>query len=153
MNLSVIAALGLSLATAWPYFDPLFAGVIALVLLRGAYGIVHESFDILMDRELPHEDRERIIAIVGAHPSVVSVHDLRTRSTGERVFIEFHIELDGDMTLNRAHDITEDIERLIYEAFPKAEVLMHQEPAGIEDHRLDNQIGDAEKPGDKTVVG
>lgn len=145
MNLSVLAALGLTYYSGWPYFDPLFATAIAFALLWGAYSIVRESFDILMDKELPAEDREKIMAIVRAHPAAVSVHDLRTRSTGERVFIEFHVELDGAMTLNRAHDITEDIERLLYAAFPKSEVLMHQEPAGIEDHRLDDSIEQQEK--------
>ncbi len=68
------------------------------------------------------------------------MHDLRTRSSGERIFIEFHVELDGGMSLKRAHDVTEEIEKMLYDAFPKSEVLMHQEPAGIEDFRIDDNI-------------
>jgi ferrous-iron efflux pump FieF len=44
------------------------------------------------------------------------------------------------MTLAAAHDVTEELEKLIYDAFPKAEVIIHQEPAGIDDHRLDDRV-------------
>lgn len=140
MNLGVFAALSLSYFSPWPYFDPLFASVIAVSLLWGAKSISMESFDILMDKELTNTEREKILEIVREHADVRAVHDLRTRNTGERVFIEFHLELDGSMTLDKAHDVTEDIEKVLYEAFPKSEVLIHQEPAGIDDHRLDDKI-------------
>lgn len=139
-NTAVIFALLLAKYTAWPYFDPLFAVLIAGVLLRGAWSILLSSSDILMDKELPEEDRARIEAIATSHPYVVSIHDLRTRSTGDRLFIEFHVELDGAMSLTRAHDITEELEKKLYAAFPKSEILMHQEPAGLDDHRIDHQI-------------
>ena len=140
MNLSVFVALALSYYSPWPYYDPAFATAIALVLLYGSYAITKESFDILMDKEIPTADREKILGLVTAHRDVVAVHDLRTRNTGERIFIEFHMEVDGGLTLNRAHAITEEVEKTLYEAFPKSEVLIHQEPAGIDDHRLDNII-------------
>ncbi|MBI1214792.1 MAG: cation diffusion facilitator family transporter [Alphaproteobacteria bacterium] len=140
MNLGVFLCLSLSLYMPWPYFDPIFAVVIALALLNGAREITKESFDILMDKELPQADREKIMALINEHKDVAAVHDLRTRSTGERIFIEFHLEMDGDMSLMQAHDITEDIEHALFEAYPTSEVLIHQEPAGIEDHRLDDKI-------------
>ena len=140
LNISVIAALALSGLTTWPYFDPLFGIVIAVALFRGAKNIFCDSFDILMDKELPEEDRTRITALVTSHPAAQAVHDLRTRSTGERIFIEFHLELDGEMSLHKAHDVTEEIEKILFDAYPKSEVLIHQEPAGIADHRIDNVI-------------
>lgn len=138
MNLGVFGALVLSYYSKWPYFDPLFASLIALSLIWGAYSVTRESFDILMDKEISNEDRDKIMQLVKAHSKVVAVHDLRTRSTGERIFIEFHMEVDGDLTLKRAHAITEEIEEILYEAFPQSEVLIHQEPAGRDHHRLDN---------------
>ena len=143
MNLGVFAALALGKYSGWPYYDPLFAGATSLVLLWGAKSISLESFHILMDREIPQADREKIIALASAHPGVMAVHDLRTRSTGHRVFIEFHMEMDGDLPLARAHDITEDVEKTLYDAFPTAEVIIHQEPAGIDDHRIDNAVANA----------
>lgn len=150
MNLSVFGALALSYYSSWAYFDPLFASIIALSLLYGAKQVSAEAFDILMDKEISTTDREKIITLVTAHPAVEAVHDLRTRNTGERIFIEFHMELDGNLTLNRAHDITEEIEKVIYDSFPKSEVLIHQEPAGIDDHRLDHKIIQIKNPNQST---
>lgn len=140
MNIAVFAALALGMISPWPYFDPIFATAIALGILYGAFGIGKSSVDILMDREIAEEDRQKILSLVRAVEEVHCVHDLRTRSTGDRIFIEFHLELDGEMTLIRAHDVTEKVEEILYAAFPKSEVLIHQEPAGIDDHRLDNVI-------------
>jgi ferrous-iron efflux pump FieF len=140
MNLGVLAALLLSYYSPWPYFDPLFAAAISVSLLYNARGIAVESFGILMDRELSDEDRAKIETLVKAHPQVRAMHDLRTRYSGQQVFIEFHLELDGDLSLKKAHDVTEELELTLYKHFPKAEVLIHEEPAGIDDHRLDAAI-------------
>lgn len=141
MNVSVIASLALSSMTGWPYFDPLFAAAISLAMLNNARMIGMESVGILMDKELSAADRMKIEEIVKSHKDTRAIHDLRTRDSGQRVFIEFHLEVDGNLKLSRAHGITEEIELMIYKAFPKAEVLIHQEPAGIDDHRLDDNIG------------
>lgn len=140
MNLGVIAALLISTATGMASIDALFAGAIALNLLYGVWGIVRKSVDILMDRELSVKQRDDIMALITRHPAAVSVHDLRTRSTGERIFIEFHLEMDGNLTLHQAHDVTEEIEKMIFDAYPASEVIIHQEPAGLDDHRLDQQV-------------
>lgn len=139
-NIAVIAALLLTSFSPWPYFDPLFAATISLVLLYGAKRICMDSIAILMDAELTDEERQKIMEIVTAHAKVQSVHDLRTRHSGDKIFIEFHMEVDGGLTLTQAHDITEEIEMLLYKEFPKSEVLIHPEPAGLDDHRLDHRI-------------
>ncbi|MDD9899854.1 MAG: cation diffusion facilitator family transporter [Alphaproteobacteria bacterium] len=143
MNLGVIATITASMYTPWPYLDPLFAGAVALYLLYGARDIGRDSVDILLDRELPDADREKILALASSHPAARAVHDLRTRTTGDRMFIEFHLEMDADMSLSAAHDVTEEIEKILYDSFPKSEVIIHQEPYGIDDHRLDDQIAKA----------
>ncbi len=143
MNFSVLVSLGLTYFTNWPYFDALFALMIACNLLWGARGISIDSFNILMDKELPDEERQKILDLVNQHPACRAVHDLRTRSTGERIFIEFHLEMDGNLTLDAAHDVTEEMEKMIYAAFPISEVIIHQEPAGLDDHRLDERVSRA----------
>ncbi len=140
MNIGVLSALGLGYYSHWPYFDPLFAGLISFVLIYGAWKISRESYAILMDQELPDADRAKIEQLVKAHPQTRAIHDLRTRTSGQRIFIEFHLEMDGDLTLTKAHDVTEELEAVIYKQFPKAEVLIHQEPAGLVDYRIDNEI-------------
>lgn len=140
MNAAVIAALGLTYLTQWSYFDPLFALIIAGRLLWGTYKVAVDSFDILLDKELPDDDRAIILELAAFHEAVQGVHDLRTRSTGERLMISFHIELDPEMTITAVHDVMDEIEEALFEAFPKAEVFIHPEPAGLDDHRIDNVI-------------
>lgn len=88
-----------------------------------------------MDRELPDRDRARIRDIALRHPEIRAVHDLRTRSSGLEVFIQVHLEMDGGMTLQRSHEIADDVERNILHEFPNAEIIIHQDPAGIEEPR------------------
>jgi ferrous-iron efflux pump FieF len=140
VNTGVLAALVLGSFFSWPYFDPLFAFGISLMLFYGAWKVSRTSYAVLMDEELSLEDRAKIEALVKAHPQVRAMHDLRTRSSGQREFIEFHLELDGDLSLTKAHDVTEELEAIIYKEFPKAEALIHPEPAGLDDYRLDNDI-------------
>lgn len=140
MNLAVIAALLLTDATGLPWFDPVCALGIAAFLIHGAWRISRASVDILMDRELDIRTRARISAIVLAHPETRGLHDLRTRSSGDRVFFEFHLELDPHLTLAQAHDITDQVEEEIAQAFPNAETIIHQEPAGLADERLDEKL-------------
>ena len=146
MNVGVIIALLISEYTGWHYADPICALLICILLIHGAMEISRTSYDILMDKELPDEDRDRIIATAKKHPKIDDVHDLRTRSTGLEIFIEFHIELDGNLTLTETHDITEEIELAIYKEFPESNVLIHPEPNDIdiqEHHKLDSIINKA----------
>ncbi|CBS86190.1 cation diffusion facilitator family transporter [Azospirillum lipoferum] len=140
MNSAVIAAILLTEATGLAIVDPLFGIGIALFLLNGARGVARDALDVLMDRELGQEERDRIAALARAEPGVRGLHDLRTRNAGTGCFIELHLELDGTLTLTEAHEIADRVERRLRDAFVNAEVLVHQEPAGLADDRLDNRI-------------
>nr|WP_052710021.1 cation diffusion facilitator family transporter [Azospirillum thiophilum] len=140
MNGAVIAAILLTGATGLAIVDPLFGIGIALFLLNGARGVARDALDVLMDRELAEEERARIVELARAEPGVRGLHDLRTRNAGTGRFIELHLELDGALTLTAAHDIADRVERRLRDAFVNAEVLVHQEPAGLADERLDNRI-------------
>jgi len=129
MNAGVIASLALSSWLAVPWIDPLFGAAIALYLAKGAYGILRGAFDMLMDRELPDEERWRIHKIVCDHPEVKGVHDLRTRGSGLSIFIQFHMILSPTMALADAHKIADQIEAKLLDVYPGAEILIHQEPA------------------------
>ena len=135
-NLAVIAALVLTQYFGWAYADPIFGGGVAVYILYNAYLILRDALDMLMDRELPEAERRRIRKIVAAHPEVRDLHDLRTRQAGQTCFIQFHLELDGAMTLRRAHDIADDVERALAKAYPGAEIIVHEYPEGLaEEHR------------------
>jgi ferrous-iron efflux pump FieF len=132
MNLSAMAALFLSGVLGLHWADPLGGILIAGLIAYSAARIALGAYDQLMDRELTDADRERIAAIAKSHPEVVGVHDLRTRASGTRAFIQLHLELDRAISLMKAHVISDDVEARIVEAFPDAEVIIHQDPAGVE---------------------
>jgi len=135
VNTSVVVALLLTVNLGWSAADPLFAIGIAVFILRGAWSIFRSSLDLLMDRELPEDERQRIRQIATSHAGVISIHDLRTRSSGTKTFIQFHLEMDGNLTLLEAHEIADDVMDDIEQAFPDAEVLVHEDPFGVEERR------------------
>lgn len=134
-NLSVIVALLLAADLGWDAADPLFAIGIALYIFYGAWQILTRAYDHLMDREFPDDVRARIRAIVLANPKVMAMHDLRTRSSGVTSFIQMHIEMDGSMSLADAHRITDEVESALLAAFPGTEIIIHEDPAGIDEPR------------------
>ncbi len=140
MNLVVMISMAAQDFFQQPWVDPLFALLIAAFLARGAFGIAGGALAVLMDAELPETDRLALFSLAASVPGVLGVHDLRTRSDSERPIIELHIEMDGQINLKDAHRIVEDVTAKIKTAYPKADVLIHQDPAGIEEERLDALI-------------
>ncbi len=132
MNLAVIAALGLSVFPSFIWADPIFGILIAAFIVYSAWQIANQSIQQLMDQELPEEEREKIRAVILADVDVQDMHDLRTRMAGNKLFIQFHLELDGNMTLTNAHEVADRVEGAVRNAFPGSEVLSHQDPAGVE---------------------
>ena len=146
-NLAIILSLVLTtLRPGWLWLDPAMGAAVALYLAWHAHRIGRQAVRVLMDQELAPGTRLKIERIVLAHPEVHGLHDLRTRESGNTRFIELHVELDGTMTVNAAHEITDAIEAELFAAFPDAEVILHQEPAGLDDPRLDHRITDTAAP-------
>lgn len=135
VNLSVIVALVLSAQFGWVMADPVFAVLIAAYIVWGAWGILKGSLATLMDRELDDADRQKIRTIAVSRAGVIDIHDLRTRSSGTHAFIQLHLEMDGELTLRAAHAIAEAVMYDIEQAFPNAEVLIHEDPHGIDERR------------------
>ncbi len=133
VNGGVIISLVLVMMLDWTYADPAIAILIAGFIIYAAARIVRTALSQLMDREFPDTEREQIKAIVLAHPDVHDCHDLRTRRSGIDAFIQLHIEMDGALTLLRAHEISDDVEARIRAAFPNAEVIIHADPEGVEE--------------------
>jgi len=131
-NVGVVVAIILSTRLGWTHADPVIALLVALVLVVSAWSVFRQSFDQLMDRELPDADRDKIVDIVKAHEEVRALHELKTRQAGGSVFIQVHLELDANMSLAKAHAISDRVEKAICDAFPNAEVIIHQDPAGAE---------------------
>lgn len=130
LNLSVIAALVLEQYLKLTGADALFGIGIALWLLWGAWSASSHAIDQLMDKEWPDEKRRRFVAIAADHPALKGVHDLRTRTSGSRDFAQFHVWVDGDMTVARAHEVMDEIEHRLAAEFPGTEILIHLDPEG-----------------------
>jgi ferrous-iron efflux pump FieF len=131
-NIGVVVAILLVGWFDWLWADPVIALGVVLVLAVSAWSVFRQSLDQLMDRELPDSDRARIISIVHRHDEVLALHELKTRKAGNDIFIQVHIELDGAMPLARAHTVSDQVEKDLCAAFPQAEVIIHQDPAGLE---------------------
>lgn len=130
LNLAVIAALALDQYAGFTKADPLFGLAIAAWLLWGAWHAASEAIDHLMDKEWPEEKRLRFVEVAARHPELSNLHDLRTRTAGDRDFVQFHVDLPETMTVLAAHDIIERVESDLRREFPEADILIHIDPEG-----------------------
>ena len=132
VNGAVIAALLIDEFVDIPSLDAVFGGAVGLWIIYSSTRLLQNSLSQLMDREMPDADRAKIRAIAEALPEISAVHDLRTRLAGPTAFIQLHLEMDGGMRLLRAHEISDQVEARLRAAFPNAEIIIHQDPAGVE---------------------
>lgn len=128
MNVGVIVSMVLSYYLKWTFIDSLFGIAVGLYLLHVVYTILKESVGMLMDTEMPGFVRDEIKKIALSHKDVHEIYDLKTRQSGEDIFIQFCIRLDQELTLKRAHDITDELERQIRKVIPDSAVIIHPEP-------------------------
>jgi ferrous-iron efflux pump FieF len=130
-NAGALIALLLIALTGWQMADPLISLMIAVYILWSAVNVGRESLDVLMDRRLPVEIDERIAEIVRRYRErgVIGFHDLRTRRSGSQKFIDLHLEVERDMRLEEAHDLTVRVLREIEAEIPRSRVHIHTDPA------------------------
>jgi len=144
LNLAVIAALMLDQYAGFALADPLFGLAIAGWLLWGAWRAAAQAVHHLMDREWPEEKRQRFVELASKHPELKNLHDLRTRTSGHCDFVQFHVDMPGDMTVDQAHDIIERVENDLFQHFPHMELLIHIDPEGHVD-KPDNPLVEADE--------
>lgn len=130
LNGSILLALALA-AFGWQQVDAWFGLGIAVYILWSAIQIARESFSVLMDEELPPEVSQHMLELACAVPGVLGAHDLRTRISGSRWFVQLHLELPGDLTLRVAHGLSDQAADAIHAAYPRAEVLVHADPQEV----------------------
>ena len=130
LNLAVIAALALDQYGGIAGADPVFALAIAAWLGWGAWRASQTAIEQLMDREWPEAKRLRFVEIAARHPELEHLHDLRTRTSGMRDFVQFHVDLPGSMTVDQSHAIIDRVEHELCREFPNLELLIHIDPVG-----------------------
>jgi len=141
VNGIVIVALLLSAIVDWNWFDGAASMIVSIYILYSAWKLARAAASELMDLEMDDESRHIISEIILAHHGVSGLHDLRTRRSGPDIFIDAHVEMSGHLSLQEAHYITELLEAALRRRFPNAQIILHQEPTGIDDEKLDKVIG------------
>jgi ferrous-iron efflux pump FieF len=122
--ISLLASMFMNMGT----LDTIASFLIAAYIFRGAWEVGRGAFDNLMDKEMPVVDKEKIIECIFTNQKVRGIHDLRTRVSGIKNFVQFHVELDGNMTLREANKIADNLENKLETLFPNTEVIVHQDP-------------------------
>jgi len=111
------------------WLDPVAAIAVALIIIKAAYNLTLRSARDLMDARLPEEEESWIHELIRSHGTDIhGFHDLRTRKAGGSRFVEFHIKVDPEMTVEDSHRITDEIAEAIENQFPATSVTIHTEP-------------------------
>ena len=125
----VIAGLGLALAFDQPWLDPLLALIVAFNVLWQGWKVIASSVDGLMDRAIDPADEQLIHEIIKAEADgAIEAHDIRTRMAGRVSFVEFHLVVDGDMSVEESHAICDRLETALRQAVEGVRVIIHVEP-------------------------
>jgi len=127
-NLAVILALYASTNLGWKYADPIFAICISIYMFIGSYKIGKIALDKLMDKEMPEKEIKKLHDIITNHEGSMGYHNLKTRYSGVKAFIQLHLDLQHNLSLLDAHTITDKLEHKIRAEFPESEVIIHQDP-------------------------
>jgi len=135
LNLGVIVSAYVA-GFGYIYVDGIAGLLIAGYILFGAQEIVRPAVDMLMDRELSDEERETIFNLALGNSQVIGLHDLKTRTSGRDCFIQMHLEVDGNLTVHEGHMISDEVEGVIGEHYPDAEILIHIDPPSSKSNDL-----------------
>ena len=111
-------------------FDAVAGLLIAALLVWGAVGVFRQASAQLLDRELPPDERARIIKLMTEDARLTHVHQLRTRAAGPYVHMQMHVDLDPNLTLDTAHRVIVDAENRVLKEFPAADIIIHADPRG-----------------------
>ncbi len=127
-SVGVLVGVGAVALTGWVRLDPVVACLVAANIVWSGVGIVRKSVSGLMDTALPIEDQKRIQKILEPYvQSGIQYHALRTRQSGARQFVSFHVLVPGLWTVQRGHQLLENIETDIRRTLPSATVFTHLE--------------------------
>ncbi len=129
-NIAVVISIYLS--TSFWYIDAVAGIMISLYVIYGSYRLFREAIRNLADEEFPQQDKAKILNIIAAHSHVKGIHELKTRYAASKPFIQFHLELDGNIILYQAHEVADEIMKALLQDFPEAEITIHQDPVGLE---------------------
>ena len=127
-SVGVVVGLGAVALTGWRWLDPIVALIVAVFVFLTGWRIAAGATRLLLDTRLPDSEVQRIKAILDEDNRVLSWHKLRTRKAGWQRHVDVHVQVDDDMSLKAAHQLTEELEDRMRAALPNVEVIIHTEP-------------------------
>lgn len=142
-SVGLVAGLAiLMVAPQWKILDPIIAMVMAVNIVFTGIGLLKRSVAGLMDDALPDEEIAIIAKAIQSYTGdACTFHGLRTRKSGSTRFIDFHLLVPGDMTVNDSHELCECIEEMIHSKLERAEVTIHVEPLECETSYDGKKVG------------
>lgn len=130
----VVAGLVLIRLTGLVVLDALIALAVAAIILRAAFDLIRRSFEDLVDRSLPPEEEAHIREIITAHcTAAISFHRLRTRRSGPNRFVDLHLVVPRNATIEEAYEIVKQVEADLKREFPRTSVTVRVQPCTGED--------------------
>lgn len=130
-SVGVLIGVGLAVLTGWWVLDPVMAVLVALNILWSGWGVIKGSLSGLMDEAVSESEQATIraaIARTARDDVAIEAHDLRTRHAGPVTFVDFHLVVPGEITVEAAHELCDRIETAIQAALPGTRVTIHVEP-------------------------
>jgi cation diffusion facilitator family transporter len=140
-SVGVVVALGLVKVTGWELLDPIIAIAVAVNVAWTAFGLMRRSFDGLMDHAWPAAEQDTVRRVLESQMRPgLHYHALRTRQAGSRRFVDFHLLVPGDWTVQKAHEFSDAIEAAIRAELPRAQCTVHIEPVESETSWTDSEL-------------
>jgi ferrous-iron efflux pump FieF len=127
-NLGVLAAFILSSWGGLIWADAAIAILIAVIVLWSTWPLGVRAFNNLMDREMPDDEKKLILDLIDGIPEIKDYHNLKTRYSGTKAFIQLHVDMEANLNFREAHAIIDRLEKEIINAFPGADVIVHPDP-------------------------
>ncbi len=128
-SIGVVVGVAAAAVTGWMQLDALIAGAVAINILWTGWGLMRESVGGLMDEALPDPELAEVRQVISAHAEgAIEAHDLKTRRAGRTTFVEFHLVVAGEMTVEDSHAICDRLEKAIRDLIPDARISIHVEP-------------------------
>ncbi len=128
INIAIAISLLVSVNSKFAILDPVLASLIAFYVLFAAFKIGRKSFDNLMDKELEDDEKVKIIDLINKQKQIKGFHALKTRRSGNRIFVQIHVELDKKLNLEEAHKIIDFLEKEIENMWLESDVIIHSDP-------------------------
>ena len=131
-NLAIIVSL-LICSTGYEIADVIFALLITVYIAHGVYGIGVRSLNVLLDKKISNHLINDITSIMLATPGVLGLHEMRTRRVGNYIYIQVHMCIDRNISLEEAHAIAKNKQKAVLCKYSQADILIHMDPVNKTD--------------------